>query len=190
MSIETQAYTIYYKRLLPFKSLFNWLNHQHAPTRLFTHREWAFTVSDDVYLRWNSFNNVDELKKEVLRLKPTRFEIGAIYTAKVSSRYIVAPSSACLIHSSLVRASAPQPRDKKTVRANNFSPSLRELVFDIDMTDYDEVRTCCNDKGICKRCWGFMASACDVLDHTLRGADPNYLFEHSYRTSLTNGSPR
>lgn len=62
-----------------------------------------------------------------------------------------------------------QPRDKKITRANNFQPSLRELVFDIDMTDYDEVRTCCSDKSICKRCWGFMASACDVLDHVLRG---------------------
>jgi DNA primase catalytic subunit len=62
-----------------------------------------------------------------------------------------------------------QPKDKKTIRASNFAPALRELVFDIDMTDYDEVRTCCSDKSICKRCWGFMASACDVLDHVLRG---------------------
>jgi len=83
MSIDPQAYTVYYKRLLPFKSLFTWLNHQHTPTRLFTHREWAFTVAGDVYLRWNSFTTVDEFKKEVLRLNPSRFEIGAIYTARV-----------------------------------------------------------------------------------------------------------
>lgn len=83
MSIDFQAYTVYYKRLLPFKSLFAWLNHQHAPTRLFTHREWAFTVSGDVYLRWNSFDTVDDFKKEVLRLNPSRFEIGAVYTGKV-----------------------------------------------------------------------------------------------------------
>jgi DNA primase small subunit len=83
MSIDSQAYIVYYKRLLPFKSLFTWLNHQHAPTRLFTHREWAFTVAGDVYLRWNSFNTVDEFKKEVLRLNPSRFEIGAVYTGRV-----------------------------------------------------------------------------------------------------------
>ena len=50
-----------------------------------------------------------------------------------------------------------------------FTPNLRELVFDIDMTDYDEIRTCCSGKGICKRCWGYIAAAVDVIDQVLRG---------------------
>ena len=36
------------------------------------------------------------------------------------------------------------------------------------MTDYDEIRTCCSGKGICKRCWGFIAAAVKVLDNALR----------------------
>lgn len=78
----------FYRRLYPFKSIFNWLNHEHAPTRLFTHREFAFTLQGDVYLRYNSFTTADELKKSVCQLNPTRFEIGPIYTARVRSTSI------------------------------------------------------------------------------------------------------
>jgi len=118
------------------------LNHQNPPTKLFTHREFAFTLLGDVYLRYNSFNDADDLKREVCRLNPTRFEVGPVYSAR--------------------------PRDKKTMRAATFTPLLRELVFDIDMTDYDEVRTCCTGKGICKRCWAFIAAAVKILDRVLR----------------------
>jgi hypothetical protein len=73
----------YYRRLYPFKSMFNWLNHEHTPTNLFTHREFAFTLAGDVYLRYNSFNSADELKKQVCQLNPTRFEIGPVYSTRV-----------------------------------------------------------------------------------------------------------
>jgi DNA primase small subunit len=54
-----------------------------VPTRQWTHREFAFTLQGDIYLRYNSFNNADEMKKEVIRLNPSRFEIGAVYSARV-----------------------------------------------------------------------------------------------------------
>jgi len=133
----------YYTRLYPFKFIFKWLNQEHGPSKRFTNREFAFTLAGDVYLRYNSFSSADELKKQVCKYNPSRFEIGAIYSAK--------------------------PRDKKTLRAGAFTPQLRELVFDIDMTDYDSVRTCCSGKGICKRCWGFISAAVKVLDSGLRG---------------------
>lgn len=43
------------------------------------------------------------------------------------------------------------------------------------MTDYDEVRTCCTDKRICRRCWGFIAAAVKVLDRALR---ETFAFKH------------
>lgn len=75
----------FYRRLYPFKSIFSWLNHEHTPTKLFTHREFAFTLAGDVYLRYNSFATADDLKKQVCTLNPTRFEIGPVYSARVSS---------------------------------------------------------------------------------------------------------
>ena len=61
-----------------------------------------------------------------------------------------------------------QPRDRKTVRPAAFQPLLRELVFDIDMTDYDSIRTCCSDAAFCQRCWKFIAVAVRVLDSSIR----------------------
>ena len=73
----------FYRRLYPFKSIFSWLNHEHVPTKLFTNREFAFTLPGDVNLRYNSFGSADELKKQVCQLNPSRFEIGPIYSARV-----------------------------------------------------------------------------------------------------------
>jgi DNA primase catalytic subunit len=73
----------FYTRLYPFKSIFHWLNHEHAPTRLFTHREFSFTLQGDVYLRYNSFNSTEDFKKQVCSLNPTRFEIGPVYSVRV-----------------------------------------------------------------------------------------------------------
>lgn len=74
---------VFYERLYPFKPVFQWLNHEHSPSRMFTHREFAFTLPGDIYLRYNSFMTVEDFKKQVLKLLPSRFEIGAVYSAMV-----------------------------------------------------------------------------------------------------------
>jgi DNA primase small subunit len=61
------------------------------------------------------------------------------------------------------------PRDRKTLRkASAFRPLMKELVFDIDMTDYDDIRTCCTGASICHRCWAFITMAIKVVDVALR----------------------
>lgn len=148
----------FYRMLYPFKSIFTWLNHEHTPTKLFTHREFAFTLQGDVYMRYQSFNTADDLKKQVLAFNPTRFEIGPVYSARVRVHFC---------HVQIQLTTVPQPRDKKSVRPSAFTPQKRELVFDIDMTDYDGVRTCCSAAEICSHCWGFIAAAVKVLHSSL-----------------------
>ena len=60
-----------------------------------------------------------------------------------------------------------QPTMRQTV--SNFAPQQRELVFDIDMTDYDDIRRCCKGADICPKCWILMTAAVKVIDAALRG---------------------
>ena len=95
--LSPEAMLAFYRRLYPFKSIFHWLNHEQAPTRLFVNREFAFTLQGDVYLRYNSFANAEELKKQICALNPTRFEIGPMYSARVSCS--LNTPSPCVYHS-------------------------------------------------------------------------------------------
>ncbi|EPQ65544.1 BgtA-20577 [Blumeria graminis f. sp. tritici] len=140
---DPEVMKTYYQRLFPWRYLFQWLNHSPVPSNDFGHREFAFTLQNDAYLRYQSFPTSDLIRKDVLRLQPTRFEIGPIYNTN--------------------------PRDRKTLaKSSAFRPIEKELCFDIDLTDYDDIRTCCEKANICRKCWKFITMAMKVLDVALR----------------------
>uniref|UniRef100_A0A8C6YIM3 DNA primase AEP n=1 Tax=Nothoprocta perdicaria TaxID=30464 RepID=A0A8C6YIM3_NOTPE len=112
----------------------------------FPRREFSFTLRDDVYLRFQSFGSPQELERELHKVNPYKIDIGAVYSHRPSQ------------HSALPLG-AFQPREK-------------ELVFDIDMSDYDDVRTCCSAADICAKCWTLMTVAVRVLDRALVGESP------------------
>lgn len=133
----------FYQRLFPFRYFFQWLNHSAVPTNDFAHREFAFTLSNDALQRYQSFATADLLRKRCIADCPPRIDIGPVYSTN--------------------------PRDRKTLRkASTFRPISRELVFDIDMDAYDDIRTCCTGAQICQKCWAFITMAIRVTDVALR----------------------
>lgn len=85
------------------------------------------------------------MRAEFVKTLPKRFEIGPVYSTN--------------------------PRERKRFansRAGRFRPVQKELVFDVDLTDYDDVRTCCEGAKICERCWAWIRMAVKVLDAALR----------------------
>ena len=72
----------------------------------------------------------------MLRRLPHKIDVGAVYNAR--------------------------PCDHNKI--GNFQPQEKELVFDIDMTDYDDIRTCCSGAAICNKCWQFMTLALKILN--------------------------
>lgn len=47
-------------------------------------REFSFTLRDDVYLRFQSFNSPQELERELQKINPYKIDIGAVYSHRVS----------------------------------------------------------------------------------------------------------
>ncbi|KAG5368337.1 DNA primase small subunit [Yarrowia sp. C11] len=140
--VDFEGLGLFYSRFFPFKTLHRWLNHTPRTGRDFAFREFAFTLRNGAYLRFNSFPEEREFKARVDELVPERFEIGAVYS-----------------HS---------PKDRKKLRKDVFKAVSKELVFDIDMDDYDKFRTCCSGASVCNKCWRYVQVAVKMVNSALR----------------------
>jgi len=56
--------------------------------------------------------------------------------------------------------------DIQPLKSNGAVPIARELVFDIDLTDYP--RACCESKTVCEKCYEKIKCAIKILDYSLR----------------------
>mmetsp|Transcript_31259 Transcript_31259/g.66080 ORF Transcript_31259/g.66080 Transcript_31259/m.66080 type:complete len:505 (+) Transcript_31259:120-1634(+) len=159
---------MYYSRLFPYHLLYSWLAYDPSSLNpwkkgassssstssslLFSHREFSMTIEpqpgNEVYIRYQSFPSQVELTSAIIKRRPTKIDIGAVFNHP--------------------------PKDKNAV--SNLQTIQRELVFDIDLTDYDGVRNCgCEGAKICNKCWKFMGMAVEVMDQGLR---EDFGFEH------------
>lgn len=147
---------MYYSRLFPFGLLHSWLSYDPSQQHplVFARREFSMTIEpsagEEIYIRYQSFKNQEELTSAILRRSPTKIDLGAVFT-----------------HA---------PKDHKTIQKGKMMPVQRELVFDIDLTDYDDIRRCgCSGAKICPKCWVFMNMAVQVMD---AGLKEDFGFQH------------
>ncbi len=145
-----EDFSAYYRYFFPYNEIVSWLSY-FQPVKpgeyneYFKNREFSFTLQDDIYIRYQSFANAEDLKATLMAKNPMKIDIGAVYNLqpKFNKQY-------------------------KKAEEQTLIPLEKELVFDIDMTDYDPVRTCCKDANICLKCWKFIKIVHDILDKALR----------------------
>lgn len=130
----------YYRRLFPYKPYCKWLSYGQNASETFVKREFAFILEGDAYLRHHSYADQADFEKAVLAILPHKIDIGAVFNHR--------------------------PKNHKIVK--DYDAVQRELVFDIDMTDYDDIRTCCSGGSMCNKCWKFIVIAVKVLDKALK----------------------
>jgi DNA primase small subunit len=134
-----ESLKFYYDFLFPYEEFYQWLSYGNNET--FSKREFSY-ATNDAYHRWNSYFELQSFKDYLKKYCPERIDIGAVYSV------------------------APNQRDM--VLKSAMVPVEKELVFDIDMNDYNEVRTCCQGANICGKCWKLMVGCIQVLNDMLR----------------------
>lgn len=133
----------YYDHLFPVGLFHQWLRYGRNET--FSKREISFTLPGEIYIRWKSFASQEELKMDLVKSIPVKIDIGAVYKRS--------------------------PKEKSAGIGEILVPVSKELVFDVDMTDYADVLGTMGGGDAmeeCDRCWEVMATAVTIIDAALR----------------------
>lgn len=146
-SFSPELLKAYYERVFPAELMCRWLSYStstadSAQQRLLRRREFSFTTGDDVYIRYLSYDDAKAFRKDLTGMLPFKIDIGAIFSAP--------------------------PSEHKKFKV--FQPTQRELIFDIDLTDYDFLQVDAGKIETCDACWPVMAVAVKSMDLMLRCA--------------------
>lgn len=133
----------YYQDYFPADLLVRWLSYSFQHNKhLFERRELSFTLDNEVYVRYQSFESAEDIRKVLIQKLPVKIDIGAVYNYPPSSQSLV----------------------------TLFTPVEREFILDIDLTDYEEVAIVNSEDEVdlCDKNWYIIAAAVELLDNALR----------------------
>mmetsp|Transcript_23285 Transcript_23285/g.92755 ORF Transcript_23285/g.92755 Transcript_23285/m.92755 type:complete len:118 (+) Transcript_23285:231-584(+) len=80
----------YYSKHFPIALFHRWLS--YGDESYFPRREISFTLPGDIYLRFRSFANADELLETLKKQTPIKIDIGAVYNISPKERANVGAS--------------------------------------------------------------------------------------------------
>jgi predicted DNA primase small subunit len=113
----------------------------------FQTREFGFERLDTGFTRNKSFDEISHLQEYM-----STFPIGGAYIGSLYRDRLL-----------------PGDRKNKPVTIHTTPWVGRELIFDFDMDEYDQVRKCdCTGRMVCQDCWMLMQKASEIIDDTLR----------------------
>ncbi|WZN59300.1 small subunit of DNA primase [Chloropicon roscoffensis] len=170
--VQPEHMKLYYGRLFPHQTMYKWLaygndyarsKHPKADRSFFSRREFCFTLDGDIFVRYQSFKDAEEMEAAIKQKCPAKIDIGPVYNVDPRKRAAYSGGSG----GDLSGAGG--------LRA--FQPVERELVFDIDMDDYDDFLNYTHKDHGWEKCWALMAVAIRVLD---RGLREDFGFEHIF----------
>ncbi|MDH5404350.1 MAG: DNA primase catalytic subunit PriS [Candidatus Heimdallarchaeota archaeon] len=109
-------------------------------------REFGFERIDKGFTRNKSFKEISHLKEYLFTFPVSGAYIGSVYKDR------------------LLQGN----RENKPITIHNSEWMGRELLFDLDMDDYQNVRTCdCQGRNVCEICWTLMQDAAEIITDTL-----------------------
>ncbi|MHA2402763.1 MAG: DNA primase catalytic subunit PriS [Candidatus Kariarchaeaceae archaeon] len=132
----------YYREHFDINILWHVISKETFPTR-----EMGFERLDSGFTRNKSFREPDHLKEYMTTFPIAGAYIGSLYKDRL----------------------LPADRYNEAITIHNSEWMGRELIFDLDLDEYDPVRQCdCTGRSVCEICWGLMQEAAEVMDETLQ----------------------
>ena len=60
-----------------------WLSYGGADRGVLSNREFSFTIENDIYIRYVSFKDLEDMRAQIQARQPHKIDIGAVYTLNV-----------------------------------------------------------------------------------------------------------